>query len=392
MIYPDVSVDIDEFSSAEELQGKLSLSQDQKLMHSVLENDQDTIDEGKVLKESINLGIGSFTPDLMFENLVNDYQNAEKLYGQKIIHFLTGYDPGYVDRNIQIPEFQRELKKRVNDNIDKLKHLQLIDDNGIVTDKGLELASICLYIEELDNMVPKGIQGEQYHKKQSLYGGKQDVKTFKKSDRYRDIAIKRSVTTAIRRSHKDILVHDLKSFERESRGSIYIVYAMDASGSMKDKKIDTAKKAGIALAFKAIEAKNNVGLITFGSEIKTRIDPCTDFVLLLKSIAAARASGETNIINVLEKSLEMFKEENVTRHLILLTDALPTVGTEEETLKVLGKVRAAGITVSLIGISLDPKGEELAKKIVEFGDGRLYIVKDLENLDKIVLEDYYETQ
>jgi len=35
------------------------------------------------------------------------------------------------------------------------------------------------------------------------------------------------------------------------------------------------------------------------------------------------------------------------------------------------------------------EGIDLAKKIVEIGNGRLYIIKDLENLDKIVLEDYY---
>lgn len=390
MIHPDAVVDVKELSDVEEIQGSLSISKDDALMHSVLENDEETIDQGKVLNESINMSIGSFTPDLMFENIVKDYKNAEQLYGEKIIRFLTGYDPSYVDRNIRIPEFQRELKEKINDNIEKLKDLKLLDDDGIPTDKGLELASVILYIEELDNIMPKGISGERHHKKLSHYGEKEDIKTFKKGDRYRDIAIKRTIKTSIRRKHKSVMVDDLKVFERQSKGMIYVIYAMDCSGSMKGKKIETAKKAGIALSFKAIESRNHVGLISFGSEIKSSLEPSTDFVSLLKDITNARASGETNIINVLEKSIDLFPEQGVTRHLILLTDAVPTVGTEEQILGVLGKMRAAGITVSLIGIRLDNKGEALAKKIVEHGDGRLYTVKDLNNLDKIILEDYYE--
>lgn len=391
MIHPDVVVQVDEFSSIEELQGKLSISKDDKLLHSVIDNDKETIDEGKVIKESINLALGSFTPDLMFDNLVKDYKQAERLYGEKIIRFLAGYDPGYVERNIKIPEFQRELQKRINDNIDKLKHLNLLDDNGSVTDKGFELASIALYIEELDNIVPKGISGERFHKKQSLYGEQYDIKPYKNGTRYRDIAIKNSVKTAIRRRHTELAVEDLKAFERESRGSIYVIYAMDASGSMKGAKIDTAKKAGIALSFKAINEHNKVGLITFGSEIKSIIEPCTDFPSLLKNITTTRPAGETNIVNVLEKAIELFPDEETTRHLIILTDALPTVGSKDDILKVLGKARSIGITVSLIGIQLDKKGEDLAKSIVEFGNGRLYIVRDLENLDKIILEDYYSS-
>jgi len=390
VIHPNVHVDVEEFTNIEELQGKLSISKDEKLMHSVLDNDKDTIDKGHVIKDSINLSLGSFTPDLMFQNLVKDYKNAERLYGEKIIRFLTGYDPNYVDRNIKIPEFQRELRKKINDNIEKLKDLNLLDKDGVVTDKGLELASLTLYVEELDNIIPKGIFGEKVHKKRSHYGGRDEIKNYKKSDRYRDIAIKRSIKTAIRRNHKDIIIEDLKTFENESKGKIFIVYGMDASGSMKGSKLETAKKAGIALAFKAISNKNEVGLITFGSEIKDSLNPSRDFLTLLKTITKAKASGETNIVNVLEKSIDLFTVENVTKHLILLTDALQTVGTTEDTLKYVGIAREKGITVSIVGIDLDEKGIELAKSIVELSSGRLYIVKDLSNLDKIILEDYYQ--
>ena len=77
--------------------------------------------------------------------------------------------------------------------------------------------------------------------------------------------------------------------------------------------------------------------------------------------------------------------------LIILTDALPTIGKdpEEETINAVNLAVSNGITISIIGVNLDKKGEKLAKKIVELGRGKLYIVKDAKNVDKIILEDYY---
>ena len=58
----------------EENEGKLeSQSEEDKLMKSVLENDKTDIEDGQVLTDSINQGLGSFTPDMMFDQLVKDY-------------------------------------------------------------------------------------------------------------------------------------------------------------------------------------------------------------------------------------------------------------------------------------------------------------------------------
>jgi Mg-chelatase subunit ChlD len=94
---------------------------------------------------------------------------------------------------------------------------------------------------------------------------------------------------------------------------------------------------------------------------------------------------------MIENSIDMFPEGRMTKHLVILSDALPTVGEEpvRETLEAVSAARDRGITTSLIGISLDEKGEETATKIVEIGQGKLYVTKDLEELDKIILEDYY---
>lgn len=387
---PDVKVE--KKSSIEELKGKLKFSKvDDKLMHSVLENDKEKIDEGKTIKEAINQGISSFTPDLMFEQIVKDYMQAERIYGKSLLKYVSGYDPNYLERNINIPEFQRELKRKIEEGVKKLKKDEFVDNDGSINDKGIELASLIMYMEELDEITAKGDFGQRIHKKSYIYGSREDDRMYKKGDRYKDIAIKKSVKLAVRRGHGKLEVEDLKVFERESKGRTYIVYGMDASGSMRGKKIETSKKAGIALAYKATENKDPVGLIVFGTRIKERIEPTDDFGMLLRGMSRVRASMETNFIKMINEAIKMFPTDNVTKHLIILSDALPTVGKEpeEDTLKAVSIARSRGITISLVGIGLDRKGKRFGEKIVELGEGRLYVVKDLGELDKIILEDYY---
>ena len=394
MIYFDKQQQIHEKEEIEELTGKLSFQKvEKKLMHSVLENDKETIEKGKLIRDCINQGLNSFTPDLVYQQLVKNYSMAKHIFGPSLLKLATGYNSDYIKKNINIPEFQKELRFRIEKNIERLKEQGLLEKDNEISEKGIELASLVIYFEELDKIMPKGILGQKIYKKASIYGSKEDVRNYKKDDRYKDIAIKKSAKLAIRRGHGKLQEKDLMVYERQSRGQSYIVYAMDASGSMKGAKIDACKRAGIALAYKAIDEKDKVGLIVFGSEIKTLVEPTRDFSFLIKSITSASASKETDLVATLKKSIELFPNENITKHLILITDALPTIGKEpeKETLQECSIARNKGITISLIGINLNEKGRKLAEKIVELGKGRLYIVKNIENIDKIVLEDYYET-
>jgi len=384
---------INEIEEIEELDGKLgSQNEEDKLMKSVLNNDKKAIEDGKLIRESLNKGIGSFTPELIFEKLVNNYTIAKELYGKTIIKSITSYDPSYVEKNRKFPEFQKELKKKIEDNIEQLKEAEILNKDNSVSETGIKLASITIFNEELDNLQAKGILGEKIHKKDFIYGDKEDVKNYKKGDRYRDIALKHSIKLAIRINKKQLSKNELKTFERQSRGQIYVIYALDASGSMKGVKVDACKKAGIALAYKAIDKKDKTGLIIFGSEVKEEVAPCLDFPLLLDKITRIKyAREETDLTKAIMKSIELFPNRSITKHLLLITDAMPTKGDdpEKETIEAVSLARNNNITISLVGIELNKKAKDLAKKITEIGNGKFYIVKDIENVDKIVLEDYY---
>ncbi|MBS3174701.1 VWA domain-containing protein [Candidatus Woesearchaeota archaeon] len=364
-------------------------SSDEGLSHSIIEGKKEKIAQGMLLDAAANQGLFAFNPDMMFERIVNDYKNAETIYGESLMRLASGYDPNAISKNIRFPEFRSELKKKLKEKAKELEEENLIDKEGTITDRGNELASLVLYTQELNNLQAKGL-GEKKTKKAFMYGEKENVRPFRKHDRYRDVAIKASIKKALRRVHVNLETQDLMTFERDNKGRIFIIYALDASGSMKGKKIELCKKAGIALAYKAMDENDKVGLLVFGSDIEEAVHPTNDFSLFLKNIAKVRAKKQTDIALTIEKAIEMFPKEDVTKHLVLISDASPNVGDDpnRNTLNFVERAAALGITTSVIGIELK-EGIDLAKKIVEIGNGRLYIIKDLENLDKIVLEDYY---
>ena len=156
MITGSEELELKEISKAEQLDGKLSFQQlEDKFMHSVLENDKKVIDSGKLISDAINQGMSSFTPDMMFEQLVKSYTLAKQIYGESIIRLVSGYEPDYVKKNIGIPEFQRELREKIQQKIQELKDDGFVSKDDSISEKVIELASLVLYFEELYKIVPK---------------------------------------------------------------------------------------------------------------------------------------------------------------------------------------------------------------------------------------------
>ena len=387
----DIDQEVKEISKGESAEGNLHKQYvEDKLMNSVLAADKKTMEQAELIQEATNKGIGAFTPDLLFASMTKNFSVAKQIFGEKLLRLLTGYDPNYIEKNLKIPEFRKELQKAIYDNIGALKDENLLDSEGIITDKGAELGALVL-VKELDKFIAKDKMGEKVNKQVRHYGEKAGIRNYRKGDRYKDINVKRSVHMAIRRGHKKLLSYDLITSEREGRGKVSVIFALDASSSMKGKKLETSKKAGIALAYKAIQDKDDVGVVVFGSEIKAAIPPTRDFSALLQAISGIKASRQTDFAAMIAKSVELFPASKETKHLIILTDALPTVGKEpeKETLRAVSTARGAGITISMVGIQLDKAGIELAKQITKIGEGRLSLAKDLNNVGNIVLEDYY---
>lgn len=371
-----------------------SAEEGESLLKPSLQNDKEKINEGTLINEALNHGLNSFTPDIMFSKIVKNYEMAEQLYGEKLMHLITGYSPQALKKNLNLPEFQRELQKVLRENITKLKDEHVLNEDGSISDQGIGLASFVLYLEELDHIIPKGWYGRKLHKDVSRSGDPFDARAFRRGDRYRDLALQDSIKLAIRRGRTSLKTADLMTSEKRKKGMIDVVYGIDASGSMRGKKIEIAKKAGIALSYNAIQEGDSVGLISFGAEVRSEVHPTKNFSELLHAITRITATKETDFTVILKRAVEMFPNHPGTKHLIIISDALPTVGKEpeKESLEAVGIARARGITTSLVGINLDRSGTKFAKELTRLGDGRFYLVNSLENVDRLIIEDYYRVK
>ncbi len=340
--------------------------------------------EGKILEEALNKGILSLNPNDIFRNITSNPEEAERIYGKKFLEYFTSYDYEFVKRNIKIPEFQREIYKNIVDRIRALRKKRFLDKNFNINPE--ELDKIALKILEEEILKLKGLiyEGEYESDVLSSYGNIFYIRKFCFGDRYFDINPKETVRTYIKK--KDI-IKSLRVNVRNKLASTQFLILLDCSGSMKGKKISNAKRASIALSYKSIMDNNLIGLIAFNDRILTRIYPTNNFFLISREVLKLIPFGLTDIALALNEAGKMIKEG----HVILITDSVPTVGEDpiKETIEAAKKLRDRGLTLSVVGIDLDPEAEKTARIISEIGNGKLYLVKDVENLDYIILMDYH---
>lgn len=388
------SMSLENSHQGEQLDGKLESSPDNekdKLASSVLDVDTNNIDDGMIVQEAFNQNLGSFMPDIMFEQMVKDFKNAKKLYGETIIRELSGYDPRFVEKNVKIPEFQRELKKRLKDSAEQLIDKGITTSTGVFTKEALLTAALYLIDEEYQEQKNQSSSlGEHVHFANDTFGEKSVVRPFLKGDHYKDIAMKQTIKQAIRRGRKEINVSDLQTFERESRQQINVIYALDTSGSMKGEKLKLAKKAGVALAHKAIKDNNQVGLILFGSDVEKKVPLTKELFEFVEPLTKITPGAETDIGLAIDQSIKLLEKAKGIKHIIILTDGLHTTSDDPKktVLEEVGKALSQNISISIVGINLDEIGLDLAQSIVNMSKGKLHGVAESTDVGGIIIADY----
>lgn len=384
-------VGVNRLEEGDQLDGHVATDpEDTKLPHSVLDVDMDVIDEGMLVDAAFNSNVGSFLPSQVFESMVKDYKNAQKLFGPTLIRELSGYDPRYVDKNIRIPEFQRELQKKLRDRFDELVDKGVLNKGGGVSDHALDIATLFLIDEEFKTKDHESSSfGEHVHFSHDKTGHRSTVRAYNNSDPFRDIAIRASITRSIKRGHVKIHPGDLHAYDRESRQQVNVVYALDTSGSMKGEKMRMAKKAGVSLAYRAIRDHNKTGLVLFGSSVEKRVFLTNDFWSFVRPLAQCTPSQETDLALAVEAAHRLLDDAKGIKHIVLITDGLHT--RSDDSRVVLDQVSIAtsdNISISVVGINFDEQGLQLARTIVDISGGNLYSVKNADEVGGIVIGDY----
>lgn len=168
--------------------------------------------------------------------------------------------------------------------------------------------------------------------------------------------------------------------------SVAMVLALDRSGSMAEtqgsfSKLDLAKEAALGV-LDLMHDKDLIGVIAFDTVPYwvVPVQPVEGRIAIASSIASLSAEGGTNLGPALDAAEESLSGvEAALKHLIVLTDGRSTPGDFEGLTRAL---RAAGVTVSTVGIGRDADRELLAK-IAEWGDGRFYYTEDIRAIPQI---------
>ncbi len=378
-----------QFSSGKRKEVKESESSGEKASGSELKKDKpDYLENAYLIADSINNNT-FLNSNRLFENLTQNFKLTKKLLGARFLEKLTGYNDKYIKKNINIPEFQKELKERIDKKIKELKEEKLIDEDNKPTDMGIEKGTMVLISEELNKLI--NISGEFPNKKSTNFG---IVKDFSQElpKRFTDIALKKTIRVSIRRGHRNLEREDLRKKKREDKSAINIIYALDSSGSMKGEKLREAKKAGIALIYKALKDNNKVGLVLFQNKVIEQSELGSNFKELVKKLVSARPKQQTSIEKAILRSLELLKSKKGSSNIFLITDAMPTEGEApiKKTMDAVFKAAEQKVRISIIGIDLKDKGKELARQITEATNGRLYFVNNMKDFDILLLSEYEE--
>jgi len=181
-----------------------------------------------------------------------------------------------------------------------------------------------------------------------------------------------------------VTARDLPEDDDSVRASVDIVVALDISGSMEGKKLELCKET-LTLLLRELSARDNFGLVTFGSEARVEI-PTRKLTKNNKRIAMAKIkslgiNGCTNLsggIGLAAQELPSIESPNGVQTIFLLTDGLANRGVSDregiiqltKECLVLGKDQAP-VAIHCFGYGSD-HDTEMLRDISQVTEGGTY--------------------
>lgn len=150
------------------------------------------------------------------------------------------------------------------------------------------------------------------------YSGKKvGYRKYKTGDSFKSINKRMSARKIVKKGFLDI--SDLVANKFQEKKSTTVMIVLDISGSMKKKKLYTAKVVAAALARFAIDFGDKVGLVVFSNHSEVVIEPTKSLIDICKKLAPLKADSCTNIVAGIEDAVKEL-EQSEKGVIIVLSD------------------------------------------------------------------------
>jgi Mg-chelatase subunit ChlD len=167
---------------------------------------------------------------------------------------------------------------------------------------------------------------------------------------------------------------------------VSICLLVDRSGSMRGRKMRQAKAAAEAAAM-SLTKHDRVAVVVFGNgaEVFMRARQAGDADAVRRSLAPLRAEGRTAMFAALQTGFGVLnKERTPIRHLILISDGVPTdSGRWRDLVSGMAKQK---ITLSTVGIGFDIDSHLLGR-LATWGGGMYWMASHPSRVPQVVTQD-----
>lgn len=161
---------------------------------------------------------------------------------------------------------------------------------------------------------------------------------------------------------------DLEALGRISLKPLWVVFAIDTSGSMEGEKLANAQAALIQNARQLLSIGGGairVGVVSFASTAQTVCDPTSSLAELESQVQQMHASGMTAMDDGIELAVElaMSAPAGATRCVVMLTDGMPDSHRRQRTLDIATQARTRGVELACLGVGKDGVDEDYLSSV-----------------------------
>lgn len=173
-----------------------------------------------------------------------------------------------------------------------------------------------------------------------------------------------------------------------ARAPVALALAIDRSGSMEGKPIESVKTA-VGLIVDQLSDADMLSIVTFGEHVDTLM-PASRVLnreLIKQHVERIRPKGTTNLYSGMATAAEQLLSAQTPQHLsrvLLLTDGEANEGIVEysDIISEARNLRSRGMTVSTIGLGIE-YNEELMKGIAKNTRGNYYYIDAIDRIPEV---------